>query len=124
MGVFAADNSSFNLSYNSFIFVNVSTSESIGTHWTIICRKNGDNIFADPLGQNLTSYKYLHNRLVSSANSIQTVYDLLRIQPIQKPNTILCGLFCIYIAHYLFGENEIVNMSDVDLLRFALHMML
>ena len=86
--------------------------------------KNGDYIFADPLGQNPTSYKYLHNSLVSSASNIQTVYDLLRIQPIQKPNTILCGLFCIYIAQYLFGENEIVKMSDVELIRFALHMML
>ena len=123
-GVFAADNFPLHLSQNSFIIVNVSTSQSIGTHWILICRRNGDYIFADPLGQNLNSYKHLHNRLVSSAGNIQTVYELLRNQPIQKPNSILCGLFCIYIAHYLFGGKEIVKMSDVELIRFALHMML
>ena len=123
-GVFAADNFLLQLSQNSFIIVYVSTSQSIGTHWIFICLKNGDCIFADPLGQNLTSYKHLHNRLVSSAGNIQTVYELLRNQPIQKPNSILCGLFCIYIAHYLFDEKEFVKMSDVDLIRFSLQMML
>ena len=123
-GVFAADNFPVNLSHNSFIIVNVSTSQSIGTHWTLFCRRNGKYIFADSLGQNLASYKNLHNRLASSADNIQTVFELLRNQPIQKPNSILCGLFCIYIVHYLFDEKEFVKMSDVDLIRFALHMML
>ena len=49
-GVFAADNFPVNLSHNSFIIVNVSTSQSIGTHWTLFCRRNGKYIFADPLG--------------------------------------------------------------------------
>ena len=124
VGVFAADNFPVNLSHNKFIIVNVSTSQSIGTHWTLICRKNGEYVFADPLGQNLTSYKHIHNRFISSAVDFRTVYELLRNQPIQKPNSKMCGLFCIYIAHYLFGEKEIVKMSDVDLIRFALHMML
>ena len=123
-GVFAADNFPVNLSHNSFIIVNVSTSQSIGTHWTFFCRRKEKYIFADPHGQNLASYKHLHNRLASSADKIQTVYESLRYQPIQKPNSLLCGLFCIYIAHYLFGEKEILKMSDVDLIRFALHMML
>ena len=100
-GVFAADNFSLHLSQNSFIIVNISTSQSIGTHWTLICRRNRDYIFADPLGQNLTSYKHLHNRLVSSADNIQTVHELLRNQPIQKPNSILCGLFCILLIIFL-----------------------
>ena len=123
-GVFAADNFPVYLSHNSFIIVNVSTSQSIGPHWTLFCRRNGKYIFADPLGQNLASNKNLHNRLASSADNIQTVFELLRNQPIQKPNSILCGLFCIYIAHYLFDKKEFVKMSDVDLIRFALHMML
>ena len=123
-GVFAAENFPVNLSHNSFIIVNVTTSQSIGTHWTLFCWRTGKYIFADPLGQNLASYKNLHNRLASSADNIQTVFELLKNQPIQKPNSILCGLFCIYIAHYLFDEKEFVKMSDVDLIRFALHMML
>ena len=53
-GVFAADNFPVNLSHNIFIIVNVSTSQSIGTHWILVCRRNGEYIFADSLGQNLT----------------------------------------------------------------------
>ena len=123
-GVFAADNFLLHLSENSFIIMNVSTSQSIGTHWILIGQRNEKFIFADPLGQNLTSYKHLHNRFASPDDNIQTVYELLRNQPIQKQNLILCGLFCIYIAHYLFDKKEIVEMSDVDSIRFALHMML
>ena len=123
-GVFAADNFLLKLSQNRFIIVNVSSSDSIGTHWTLLCRKNGNYIFADPLGQKLTSYKCLYNKLASAALDIQNVYELLRNQPIQTQNSILCGLFCIYVAHYIYNNKEIVKMSDVDLIRFALHMML
>ena len=90
------------LSQNSFISVNASTSQSIGTHCLLICRKNGDYIFADPLGQNLVSYIHLHNRLNFSAVDIRTVYELLRNQPIEKPNSMLCGLFSIYIANFFW----------------------
>ena len=42
VGVFAADNFPVNLSHNNFLIVSVSISHSIGTHWTLNCRKNGD----------------------------------------------------------------------------------
>ena len=123
-GVFAADSFPLKLSQNRFIIVNVSSSDSIETHWTLLCRKNGNYVIADPLGQKLTSYKCLYNRLASAALDIQNVYELLRNQPIQTQNSILCGLFCIYVAHYIYNNTEIVKMNDVDLIRFALHMLL
>ena len=123
-GVYAADIFPVDLSHNSYNIVHVSTSQSIGTYWTLIWRRNGKYIFAYPYGQNLASYKHLHNRFASTADNILTVYDLLRYQPIQKPNALLCGFFCIYIAHYLFGWKKIVKLSDVDLISFALHIML
>ena len=55
--VFAADNVPLNLSQNKLINVNVSKSGSIGAHWNFLCRKNGNQIFADPHGQKLTLYK-------------------------------------------------------------------
>ena len=73
-----------------------------------------------PLGQNLTLYKRLHNRLVYSAVNNKIVYGLLRKQPIQKPNSIMCCLFRIYVAHYLLCDKETVKMSDVDLIRLGL----
>ena len=72
--IFAADKFLFKLSQNRFIILNVSSSDYIGTHWTIFCRKIGNYIFADPLGQKLTSYKCLYNRLASAALDIQKVY--------------------------------------------------
>ena len=123
-GVYAADNFPLKLSQNRFIIVNVSSSDSIGTHYTLLCRKNGNYVSADPLGQKLTSYKCLYNRLASAALDIQNVYGLVRNQPIQTQNSILGGVFCIRVAHYIYNETEIVKMSYVDLIRFALHLML
>ena len=48
--VFAADNFPLHLSENSFIMVNVPTSQSIGTNWIFICKKIEKYVFADPLG--------------------------------------------------------------------------
>ena len=47
-GVYAADNFPTNLTDNSFIIVNISTSASIGTHWILLCQKDKKIIFADP----------------------------------------------------------------------------
>ena len=104
--------------------MNISSSDSIGTHWTLFCRKNGNYIFADPLEKKLTSNKCLYNRLASAALDIQNVYELLRNQPTKTQNSNLCGLFCIYVAQYIYNKTEIVEISDVYLIRFALHMML
>ena len=94
-GVFAAGNFPVNLSHNIFIIVNVSTSQSIGTHWPLFCRRKGKYIFADPIGQNLASYKHLHNRLASSADKVQTVYELL-------PAYTKTKLFIVWLILYLY----------------------
>ena len=112
--VFAADNFPVNLSHNSFIIVNVSTSQSIGTYWTLFYRRKGKYIFADPLGQNLASYKHLHNKLASSADNIQTVFELLRYQPNSKTKLFIVWLILYLYCSLFFGEKEIVKMSDVD----------
>ena len=120
-GVFAADKFPLKLSQNRFNMVNVSSCDSIGTHWTLLCRKN--YIFADPLRQNLTSYKCLYNTLASAALDIQNGYQLLINQPIQTQNSILYCLFCTFVAHYIDNKTKMVKLSDVDVIRFAHHMM-
>ena len=121
-GVYVVDNFPTNLTDNSFIIVNISTSASFGTHWILLCQKRQELFYSDPLGQTISSYKHLQCRIASNFN-VNTVFELLRNQPIQKQNSILCGLFCIYIAHIIFSGQKLVKMSDIDLLRFALHMM-
>ena len=72
------------------------------------------------LGQSIIAYRDLHHRL-SDTNA--QICQFLEHQPIQSQNSELCGLFCIYIAHIIFSKREIVKINDVQLLRFALHMM-
>ena len=66
LGVFAANNFPKILQPNSFIIVNASTSDNAGTHWLLLCVKNKNLIFADPLGQPIVFYKNVYRRLVST----------------------------------------------------------
>ena len=121
-GVFAANNFPEKMNRNSFLIVNAATAENIGSHWLLLCRNNNQLLFADPLGQPISSYKHLNQRIVS-VGSNHNIYQLLENQPIQRANSKLCGLFCIYIAHFVFNAQKLVNISDNELIRFAFHMM-
>ena len=64
-GVFAADNFPSKLKSNTFLIVNASKSQSPGTHWLLICKKNDHLLFADPLGRSLSSYKNIYQLRIS-----------------------------------------------------------
>ena len=104
-GVFAANNFPEKKNRNSFLIVNAVTAENIGTHWLLLCRKNNQLCFADPLGQPISSYKHLYQRIISVANN-HNIYQLLENQPIQSANSKFRGLFCIYIAHFVFNAHK------------------
>ena len=123
LGVFAANNFPKILQPNSLIIVNASTSDNAGTHWLLLCVKNKNLIFADPLGHSILFYKDVYRRLVSTQGDVQ-LCQVLENQPIQSQDSKLCGLFCIYNAHLIFSFQPIVKCSDNDLIRFALHMMM
>ena len=122
-GVFAADNFP-RLPENCFAVVNASISTSSGSHWLLICNYKKTMYFADPLGQALDCYHFVYTRLLQFYFE-EEVVQCLRLQPIQSPNSKLCGLFCIYIAHIIFTYSYpfVHYMNDDDLLRFAKHMM-
>ena len=121
-GVFAANNFPEKMNRNIFLIVNAATAENIGSHWLLLCRENNQLLFADPLGQPISSYKHLYQRIIS-VGSNHNIYQLLENQPIQRANSKLCGLFCIYIAHFVFNAQKLVKISDNELIRFAFHMM-
>ena len=123
LGVFAANNFPKILQPNSFIIVNASTSDNAGTHWLLLCVKNKNLIFADPLGQPVLFYKDVYRRLVSTQGDVQ-LCQVLENQPIQSRDSKLCALLCIYFAHLIFSFQPIAKCSDNDLIRFALHMMM
>ena len=62
-GVFAANNFPHKLHKNRFFIVNVSPSNSPGTHWLLLCNRNNKIIFVEPLGQSIIAYRDLCCRL-------------------------------------------------------------
>ena len=94
------------------------------------CRKSLDGSFVS-LKQSLfgrsarnpdTKLPILYCRLFKFYNEVT---QILKLKSIQNQNSKLCGLFCIYIAHAMFGYEYplMLNMNDIDLLRFANHML-
>ena len=120
-GVFAADNFP-KLTRKGFSVVNVSPAQYEGSHWMVILFHENKVYLADPLGIPIQNYQILYSRLVQFYNEVTQV---LKLKPVQNQNSKLCGLFCIYIAHVMFGYGYplMLNMNDNDLLRFANHML-
>ena len=129
-GVYAADNYPLNLQTNTFIIVNASRSNSIGTHWVVLAKRYAYPIiyFADPLALPLTTYKDIFNRL-QQCKDLEIMMDIMEhrrdIQsPLQSSDSQLCGLFCIYIVHYFYSEKFpfIPDVNELELLAFVKHM--
>ena len=129
-GVYAADNYPLNLQINTFIIVNASRSNSIGTHWVVLAKRYAYPIiyFADPLALPLTTYKDIFNRL-QQCTDLEIMMDIMEhrrdIQsPLISSDSQLCGLFCIYIVHYFYSEKFpfIPDVNELELLAFVKHM--
>lgn len=118
-GVYAADNFPTTLESNTFVIVNSDEADAPGTHWLLYCNRDGVFAFGDPLGLPLTYYTKIHKRLRSAKLN---VLELVNHQ-LQRPTSNLCGLYCIYIAHYVFSfQFPLIPMiSEDELLRFVKH---
>ena len=128
-GVHAADNYPLKLPVNSFIIVNASRAESIGTHWVLLAKRYAYPVlyFADPLALPLTAYKDIFSRL-QQGTDLHMMMDIMEhrrdIQtPLQSPDAQLCGLFCIYIAHYFYSNKFpfVPDVNELQLLAFVKH---
>ena len=110
-GVYAADNVPSLERRNSFQIVNADSSSLAGSHWMAVCRRGDTIIFADPLGKSLSSYQTLYRRMCSLYSSVQDFSSGYSIQPMQSN---LCGLFSLYYAHIILG-NEFPKLIAVSL---------
>ena len=119
-GVFAADNFPLILVGNTFMIINSDKSDREGTHWLLLCNRNGEHVFADPLGLPLHYYNHVCERLSCADFGVKEILK----QPMQKQNSNLCGLFCIYIAHYVFSGYypDIPIIDENQLPKFMRHM--
>ena len=129
-GVYAADNYPINLPVNSFIIVNASRADSVGSHWVMLAKRYAYPVlyFADPLALPLTAYKDIFSRL-QQYTDLHMMMDIMEhrrdIQsPLQSADSQLCGLFCIYIAHYFYSSKFpfVPDVNELQLLSFLKHM--
>ena len=88
------------------------------------------HIFADPLGIPIQNYHIFLSRLLQFHNEVtQVLKSKLKIKTqnsklklkVQNQNSKLCGHFCIYIAHVMFGYQYalMLNINVTDLPCFA-----
>ena len=128
--VYAADNYPLNLPVNSFIIVNASRADSIGSHWVMLAKRYAHPVlyFADPLRLPLTASKDIFSRL-KQCNDLHMTMDIMEhrrnIQsPLQSADSQLCGLFCIYIAHYFYSSKFpfVPDVNELQRLAIVKHM--
>ena len=119
--VYCADNFPVTLRENTFVIVNSDISEKDGTHWLLYCNRQNEYCFSDPLGLPLQSYKNISCRVLSTDFGIKEIINY----QLQKPTSNFCGLYCIYIAHYVFSAYYplIPMISEDELLRFVKHIL-
>ena len=84
--------------------------------------------FADPLALPLTAYEDIFSRL-QQCTDLHMMMDVMEhrrdIQsPLQSADSQLCGLFCIYIAHYFYSSKFafIPDVNELQLLAFVKRM--
>ena len=120
-GIYAADNFPVDFSKNTFIIVNTSNSDSVGEHWILLAKQNSDEAicYADPFGFPTETYKNLYKRIKYYACVNVMTHQL------QSINSELCGLYCIYIAHFIFNNkyNHIPIVNDLEVFKFVKHML-
>lgn len=132
-GVFAADNYPKLSKKDSFVIVNASRASNSGSHWLLVCNRQGTIVFADPLGFSLAMYPIVYARFRQQYNGgYQDIMDRDHATGgrrrdsggggIQNLDSIMCGAFCIYMAHCLFRDKFPRKISENALQRFVKHM--
>ena len=120
-----------------FQIINTSPFQEIGEHWLLLARKdNGLLIFYDSFSRPLEKeFPFLYNTLKFLYNISQTHFaQFFPTKTLeQSKNTSLCGLYCIFVAHFIYaskssnskqsGGSTLLSMltyaTEDDVLRFA-----
>ena len=96
-------------------------SDSVGEHWILLAKINSDEAiyYADPFGFPTETYKNVYKRIKYYACVNVMTHQL------QSINSELCGLYCIYIAHFIFNNkyNHIPIVNDLEVFKFVKHML-
>ena len=102
--------------------MNASPSDQTGTHWLLFAQAGGQIFLEDPLGKRLYDYPLVYKNI---RRTIQEGNQLRMKKPKQSADSVLCGLYCIYVAHAVITNRFQIGfkLNDHDLIRFAKHML-
>ena len=126
VGIYGADNFPLNLEKDRFIIVNSGKANTPGQHWLLLATTSypGMMYYADPLGFPINYYADVQSRINAHPTSLAVTNLIQGKEPLQSLNSQMCGLFCIYIAHFLYNKQffQIPQISEIQLLDFLRHM--
>ena len=103
------------LKTGEFQIVNTAPYGTFGEHWVLLARLTDGLYYFDSFGQAPTGQ--LLKRLRSFKLSVY------RLTPkgitTQKQNSTICGLYCIYVAHVLFSNQQPFYVNGNSIIQFA-----
>ena len=112
------------LHVQSYSIINTSPGRDFGAHWLLLLllfdqpqqsnsQEEASFFFSvwDPLGQPVERYQLFYDQLLKFSKKTKLeIFQHLRF-PIQSPYSNTCGLYCLYIAHYLIQKIEQQSVS-------------
>ena len=103
---------------NTFIIINASPTDQPGTHWMLFAQTGGHIFFSVTLGKKLYGYPLVYKHM---RRTIHEGNELLMKKPIQSADSMLCGLYCIYVAHVIFTKKCPIGFkfNDPDLIKVS-----
>ena len=114
----------------SYQIINTAKSQMRGEHWLLVIAVNIQREAKEPviliwdcLGAAIQSHVDFFHRLKQEANRANVPFShIFEINfPLQTPSSNLCGLYCLYVAHYLLKRMLPDNFENfVDDLRYIL----
>lgn len=114
-----------------FQIINSSPSNTKGQHWLLLLAIRLDEqikIFVwDCLGRPISSYDHLYSRLINLYGRAQGAFLVINL-PLQNIRSNLCGLYCLYLVHYLVKHPfevlslhknyKLLQTTEIDIVRF------
>lgn len=122
LGCCSADQIQY-MAIGTFQIVNTAQYGDFGIHWLLLARTSSKMvIFYDSFGRKLnTAFKNIRKHLKMNyyTSAIHQFFPSKSL--LQSDKTTLCGLYCIYVAHYVFaGKLSFPTYAtEEDVLRFA-----
>ena len=114
-----------------FQIINSAPSNTSGQHWLLLIAINiheTERVFVwDCLGRPISFYDHFHERLIKLYGRATGAFTTVKLT-LQNVSSNLCGLYCLYLVHYLVRYpfialklhkiNTLLQTTEIDVVRF------